>query len=826
MSSLAVRPARRVDRRFAQFSLRLAPRLTLALATIAPSLAAQDGGYQQPPAPIAQILDAEPTPAVTLGPTREWLLLLERRPLPPISEVGAPILRLAGDRLDPRTNTLTREVSYKGLRLRSVNGTIERRIATPGDARIANVRWSDDGASAAFTVTTDSGASLWLASVATGAARALTRPILNGAMGAPCEWLDGTRFLCRTIVAARGAAPRESVTPAGPVSQQSTGRAAPNRTYEDLLQSPFDEAEFDYYFTSQLAIVGTDGSLTPLGAPAIYFNADPSPDGKHILVETVHRPYSYLVPMDAFPRRVEIWDVSGKVEAQVADLPLQEEVGTSFDAVPAGPRDLDWRADAPATLVWTEALDGGNPNTKAAKRDRLRALAAPFAGEAATLGETEFRVGGITWGKPGLAIVSEQWWKTRRARTWKIDPDAPGTAPTLLFDRSSEDRYANPGGFVTAPNAHGRQVLLFAPDGRSAYLTGAGASAEGDRPFLDRYAFGSAPPARLWRSAAPYYEEVVAVLDPGAKRILTRRESVTEAPNYVVRDVGANRVTPLTAFKDPAPQFAGVSSQLITYTRADGVRLSAKLYLPAGYSKEKQGRLPFLFWAYPQEFKTAAAAAQVIGSPYRFTRPTGPSHLFVLTQGYGVLDGPTMPIIGEGTKEPNDTYVDQLVASAQAAVDKVVEMGVADRDRIAVGGHSYGAFMTANLLSHSHLFRAGIARSGAYNRTLTPFGFQAEERDYWKARDIYTRMSPFSYADSVSAPILLIHGMADDNSGTFPIQSERYYAALKGNGKVARLVMLPAEAHGYRARESIGHTLWEMVAWLDKYVRPVRKPNV
>jgi dipeptidyl aminopeptidase/acylaminoacyl peptidase len=293
-----------------------------------------------------------------------------------------------------------------------------------------------------------------------------------------------------------------------------------------------------------------------------------------------------------------------------------------------------------------------------------------------------------------------------------------------------------------------------------------------------------------------------------------------------VRDVGANRVTALTAFTDPAPQFAGVSAQLITYTRADGVRLSAKLYLPAGYSKEKQGRLPFLFWAYPQEFKTAAAAAQVIGSPYRFTRPTGPSHLFVLTQGYGVLDGPTMPIIGEGTKEPNDTYVDQLVASAQAAVDKVVALGVADRDRIAVGGHSYGAFMTANLLSHSRLFRAGIARSGAYNRTLTPFGFQAEERDYWKARDIYTRMSPFSYADSVSAPILLIHGMADDNSGTFPIQSERYYAALKGNGKVARLVMLPAEAHGYRARESIGHTLWEMVAWLDKYVKPVRKPNV
>src|SRR5687767_9487120 len=280
----------------------------------------------------------------------------------------------------------------------------------------------------------------------------------------------------------------------------------------------------------------------------------------------------------------------------------------------------------------------------------------------------------------------------------------------------------------------------------------------------------------------------------------------------------SGRSTALTEFKDPAPQFAGVTRELIKYKRADGVDLSATLYLPAGYDRSR-GPLPFLFWAYPQEFKTAAAAAQVRGSPHRFVRPQGASHLFLLTQGYGVLDDPAMPIVGEGTAEPNDTYIEQLVAGAKAAVDEVVRRGVADRERIAIGGHSYGAFMTANLLAHTDLFRTGIARSGAYNRTLTPFGFQAEERTYWEATDIYTKMSPFTYATRINEPILLIHGGADDNSGTFPVQTERFFAALKGAGATARYVVLPNEAHSYRARESTLHTLWEMSDWMDRYVK-------
>ncbi|HET7551704.1 MAG TPA: prolyl oligopeptidase family serine peptidase [Gemmatimonadaceae bacterium] len=795
-----------------------------AALAASPALAAAQDGYRQPPAPIAQILDAEPTPSVSVSPDHSWLLLMERQDLPPISEVAGPELRLAGERISPRTNDRTRERGFDGLRLRSVDGDAERAIQTPSGGRLGDVSWSSDGSRIAFTVTSDSGVSLWVAEVASGKSRAVTGPVLNGTTGAPCQWRSASSFACRLVVADRGAPPPEPTVPAGPIIQESKGRAAPNRTYEDLLESPHDEALFDYYFSSQVALVSLDGRITPVGEPGVHSSADPSPDGRYLYVETVHKPYSYLVPMGRFPVRMEIWDSAGAVVRKIADRPSQEAIALGFDAVTTGPRRVSWRNDAASTLVWAEALDGGDPRREAAKRDRLVALGAPFSGSPVTLLEVESRIRNVTWGNDQLSLVDEYWWKNRHTRTWIVNPTAPGKA-RKLFDRSTEDRYGDPGRFVTARGKLGTEVLLTTKGGKSAYLTGTGASQEGDRPFLDRIDMATGKTTRLWRSQAPYYEQVVELLDADGRRIVTRRESVKDVPNYFLRDLSRKgRLTQLTAFEDPAPQFAGVTSRLIRYKRADGVDLSATLYLPAGYDTS-QGPLPFLFWAYPREFRSATAASQTVGSPYRFTRPSGMSHLFLLTQGYGVLDGPTMPIIGEGSAHPNDHYVEQLVSSAAAAVDEVVRLGVADRDRIAIGGHSYGAFMTANLLAHSRLFAAGIARSGAYNRSLTPFGFQQEERTYWKALDVYTRMSPFTYADSVKAPILLIHGMADDNSGTFPVQSERFYAALKGNGATVRYVQLPAEAHGYRARESVGHTLWEMVNWLDTWVKNAHKPT-
>jgi dipeptidyl aminopeptidase/acylaminoacyl peptidase len=470
--------------------------------------------------------------------------------------------------------------------------------------------------------------------------------------------------------------------------------------------------------------------------------------------------------------------------------------------------------------VTVEALDKGNPRNTVPKRDQVSLLSAPFTGTATPFVQTEYRFAGITWVSPNVAFVNERLSRGARLRTWMIDPSAPnGGTPKMIWDRSAEERYSDPGSWVMVqdPNSD-RLVPLRSADGRYLYLRGSGASAEGERPFLDRFDITTGKTERLWQSQAPQYEQVLAVVDPAGNRIITQRESPTEAPNYFVRDVKSGTSTQLTRLTDPAPYFANVKSELITYTRPDGVKLSATLYLPPGYDKS-QGRLPFFFWAYPREFQSADAASQLAGSPYQFRRPSRQNYLMLLMHGYGVLDGPAMPIVGAAGKEANDTYIQQLVASAQAAVDKIVEMGVADRDRIAVGGHSYGAFMTVNLLAHSDIFRTGIAESGAYNRTLTPFGFQAEPRTYWEAPEVYNAMSPFNYANKINEPVLLIHGQRDDNSGTFPIQSERLYAAIKGNGGNVRYVQLPLEPHGYTARETQRHLLWEYINWLDKYVK-------
>nr|MCU0622641.1 prolyl oligopeptidase family serine peptidase [Gemmatimonadaceae bacterium] len=619
--------------------------------------------------------------------------------------------------------------------------------------------------------------------------------------------------------------PVAPAVPDGPITQQAlTGSADRAATFQDLLKSPFDEQVFEHFGTSQLGLVALDGTVVPLGAPAMRTSVEASPDGRFLLVSTISRPFSYTVPLNYFPTRTEVWSLDGAVVKTVVNRPLTERVPWGGDGALTGPRGVQWRRDVEATLAWIEALDGGDGNAKADKRDKIVLLEAPFAGTPRTLVETAWRARGITWGTNTLAIAREGVSKTRRARTWIIDPSG-AAPPRQLWERSSEDRYTDPGDFLTGRDARGQSRLLTTPDGKFAFLAGEGAGPEGDRPFVDRFELATGKTTRLFQSAAPYFEQPIGMLDAAGTVALTRRESKTEVPNYFVRDF-VRRIAPrpLTQFTDPAPQFANVTSQLITYTRNDGVKLSATLYLPPGYDKTRDGPLPFFLWAYPLEFRSREAASQVVGSPYRFVRPNGASHLYLLTQGYGVMDNPTMPIVGADGKEPNDSYVEQLTASAKAAVDTIVAMGVADRARIGVGGHSYGAFMTANLLAHTRLFKAGIARSGAYNRTLTPFGFQGEDRSYWEAPDLYERMSPFTYANKIKDPILLVHGMADNNTGTFPIQSERMYAALKGNGATVRYVQLPGESHGYTARESVGHTLAEMTAWLDQFVKP-KKPT-
>lgn len=804
---------------------RALPAFVLIAALAGPALAQEALTYQQPPAPIADILDARPTPTASLSPDRATLALYDRANLPPIAELAEPMLRLAGYRINPRNNgpANSRVAWLTGLSFQPVAGGPARAVQLPAAARFMSPSWSPDGKSVALLMDAPAGLELWVADVASGQARRLTEARVNAAAGGAYDWApDSSALLVRMVPEGRGAAPDVSRPPAGPIIEESMGRTAPARTYQDLLSNAGDEALFDHYFTSQLTYVPLNGRARTLGAPAVHLGAGISPDGRYVLRTAIKRPYSYVVPAGLFPTEITVLDLQGREVHRVADLPLRDNIPTPFDAVAPGPRSVNWRSDAPATLVWVEARDGGDPRVEAEVRDRVFLQAAPFTAAPTRLVDLRDRYAGVTWGDADTALVSSRWFNTRRETRLVVDPSNPGEGRVLL-ERNYQDRYNNPGSPVTEPNAAGFPVMRFAGDGR-VLMSGPGATREGEYPFLAAMDLATGQSERLWTSATGDYESVVGILDDDARRLVTRRETRNDPPNLYVRNLdapqqGTGAPDALTQFPDPAPQLAGVTRQLVTYTRADGVALSGTLYLPAGYDKDRDGPLPLVMWAYPAEFTDAAVAGQVVDTANRFVRPGGSSHLFLLTQGYAVLDDPSMPIVGRDGAEPNDTYIEQLKASAEAAVNAVVEMGVADRDRIAVGGHSYGAFMTANLLAHTDLFRTGIARSGAYNRTLTPFGFQAEQRTYWEATDTYTEMSPFTYANRVNEPILLIHGEADDNSGTFPVQSERFYAALKGNGANVRYVVLPLEAHGYRARESVGHTLWEMTRWLDQHVK-------
>ncbi|MCX6550041.1 MAG: prolyl oligopeptidase family serine peptidase [Acidobacteria bacterium] len=780
-------------------------------ACVVPAVQAQqppqlETGYQLPPKVIVDILDAPPPPTAIVSPARDVVALLDRVSMPRIADLAEPMLRLGGSRINPRTNGPHNPRTVIGITLKKIADGTETKTVLPAGTRLGPPSFSPDGKWLSFLVYRSNGIELWMADTATAQAKAVTSATINGLGG--CSWLqDSSAQLCHFILTSRSPAPAQPAVPTGPRVQESLGKAAPAATYQDLLTSAHDESLYEYYFTSQLAIVTPAGAKTPIGKPAIFAQASMSPDGQFVLVARTKRPFSRLIPASEFPQDLEIWNRKGDVVRKIGEQPLGE--GVPIGGVAIGPRSLEWQATQPNTVVWAEALDNGNPRNKVPARDKVLTLKAPFTGEPSEMAKTEFRFNDVAWTEKGLAMLRESDRATRMTRTWLID--APGAAPRKLWERKQQDRYADPGMPMYRP---GRDYVL--QSGDAIYLAGAGASPQGDRPFLDRLNLKTLTTERLFQTDDKSYETVTTLLDDEAKQVLTRWETKTDVPNYYVRDLGTGARRALTQLKDPAPQLMGLRKQLVTYDRKDGVTLSATVYLPPDY---KPGtKLPFVLWAYPAEFTDAATASQVSGSANRFTTISGASQLLFLTQGYGVMDNPTMPIIGPG-ETANDTYVEQLVASAEAAIDKIVDMGVADRDRIGVAGHSYGAFMTANLLAHSRLFRAGAARSGAYNRTLTPFGFQNEERTFWEVPEVYSKMSPFWFAHTIEDPILLIHGEADNNSGTFPIQSERFYMALKGNGKTVRYVTLPLEAHGYASRESNLHVLSEWITWFDTYVK-------
>lgn len=790
-----------------------------ALLTVLPVLLAQEpsGGYMSPSPEITAVLTARPSPAVLLSPRGDVLLVRERPGLPPVAELAEPELRLAGRRFNPDNAAPTRRLTSDGMRLVSLADGASRDVTgLPGDPRLDDFDYSPDGERVAFTQTTAHSVELWVLDVGSARARRVTDAALNAIAGKPFVWSPDSRgFIARLLPSDRGATPAAPMTPDGPIIEEATGRRAAARTYQDLLRTDHDEATLEFHLKSRLARVAVDGRVTPLGEAELATDFAISPDGRWLLVTLVERPFSRTVGLTRFAAHTEVRPLSGGSAVVVSKLAVADNIPSGADAVRSGRRTVRWRSDEPATVWFVEAQDRGDPARDSKIRDVVSIWRAPFDTDPVPIAKLARRFGGVTWGDASLAVVTETWRKTRAVGILAVDPSQPETEPRTWFEYSSQDSYAKPGDFVTRQNAAGLSVLRRAADG-SLFLIGEGATAEGNLPFLDKFDPATGESTRLFRSGSEVLERPVSILDESGIRFLTSRESVTMQPNYHVRS--ASGISQITDFPNPYPGLEGVTKEFIRTTRADGVGLTATLWLPPDW-KPESGALPTLLWAYPREFVSADDAGQVTGSPNQFSR-ISPSRLaWLVLAGYAVLDEASMPVVGRDGAEPNDTFIEQIVMNARALIDEAAKRGVTDPARVGVAGHSYGAFMTANLLAHCDLFKAGIARSGAYNRTLTPFGFQGESRTYWEAPEVYDTLSPFHSAGTIDHPILLIHGMADNNSGTFPIQTERLFAALRGLGKTARYVQLPLESHGYASRESVLHVAWESQRWLDIHVK-------
>jgi len=781
--------------------------------------------WQSPPQDIMKVLHAPKLPWVWTAPTGEYLFLADPVLFPKLAEMAAPMHKLAGMRVNPVLNARHGQHGATSPRLVRVDNGTTIALNIGENAEVHNVRWTADGKRFALTIGHADHMGLWVGSV-DGKISKIENIALNPLMGTSVKWLpDQKRLLVRRIPQ-RGSAPEPPSVPIGPMIIEGEGASA-RSTYEarNLLETAHDDALFEYYTTSELVIVDPKkDKIMVIGKPAPYYTADFSPDGKFILILYLVEPWSHEVAWWRFASETEVWNEKGDLVAKIASLPLANEV--PIHGVPTGPRSISWRPTAPNTLFWVEALDGGNPVAKVSHRDKLMSLEAPFTAEPKEVFRAEFRIQPWrnAWGAEGGTLMLTQRERIKRWRyIWLLDVDKGTSRP--WFDLDEGDRYGDPGYPVFRPLPNGRWVMH--QQENAIYFRGSGGTEKGDRPFLDLRNLDTGETERLFRCDPNRYEYFCAFAGKKSRFVL-RSESAIDVPNYYLASFG-NKIdaaegeatrsitrVPITRFEDPTPQLREIKKRIVHYEREDGVPLSFNLHLPPGYVEGTP--LPTVLYAYPLEYSGKTTAGQVRGSAQRFMRIYGASHLYFLLRGYAVLDRTAMPMLGD-PETTYDTFVPQLVDDAEAAVAKAVEMGITDPKRIGIIGHSHGGLMVANLLAHTDLFCAGIARSGSYNKTTQPFGYQSERRSLFEARDAYIQASPTFFADKVNEPVLIIHGDDDSNPGTLTFQSEVFFEAVRGSGGTARLVLLPFEDHGYRAQESVEHVLWEQLRWFDKYVK-------
>jgi dipeptidyl aminopeptidase/acylaminoacyl peptidase len=810
----------------------------LASAAPAPTAASAPHGYDLPPKNILDVLHAPEPPGAYVSPTRQAMLLVTVQAFPPMSRVAAPYLKLAGSRVEIANHSKHDTPGGYGVtpcavafQLVSVPAGKVTPVALPAGACTGRPYWSADGKRFAFANTARDAVELWVGDAATGALRKVPRVRLNPMLDSDLQWMpDNRALLVKLVPDNMGAPPPEPPVPVGPNIQETGSGKGESSTYEnrDTLKSPHDEDLFDWYARSQVALVDAGTlAVTRVGKAGNIADVDPAPDGQHLLVATLHKPYSYVTTSERFPREIEVWNIAKRAavtSTTIASIPLTDRVPVA--GVPTGPRDFAWRPTDPATLVWAEALDGGDWKVNVPQRDKVLLQKAPFTAAPVEIARTAQRFEGFAWTeRTDLALLQEYDENRHWRHTSLMDVDHPQAAPRVLWDLSSDEKYADPGNPVYRAQASGQYLIR--TQGDTIWLSGNGASPDGDRPFLDRLDLKTGKSERLFRSDRDALERFVGFTGDDDHRLLTWHQSVSSPPNAYLRTLGASATAAaageaafesarvaVTHIPDPTPAVRAIQKRLVTYKRADGVDLSFTLYTPPGYVEGT--RVPTILYAYPLDFADASKAGQVTGSQATFTRLR--QYQLLLLAGYAIIDRASFPVIGD-PKKAYDDYLPQLVADAKAAVDEAVRLGVADPERVGVTGHSHGALMTVNLIAHSDLFRAGVATSGSYNKTLTPFGFQNERRSVWEAPEVYEKVSPFFSADKIKLPLLIMHGADDANPGTTPLQSQKLFEAIRGNGGTARLVMLPNEPHWYSAMESQEQQIYEMVRWFDMYVK-------
>ncbi|MDQ0475789.1 S9 family peptidase [Chryseobacterium sp. MDT2-18] len=797
-------------------------RLTaIALLFVVFASAQENITYQKPSAEIMQLADFERAPSVFMDSKREQMIFSYRDTYKSLDDLSQDEMKLAGLRVNPITNISSTMTYVNNLKTRKLKDKTEAQVkGLPANARIAYLSFSPDEKKLAFTNTTKNAVELWILDLATNTAKKISNQPLNANLGNPYVWMsDSQNLLVKQIPSNRNALIDEKQNlPTGPTVSNSDGKVSQNRTYQDLLKNPQDEANFETLAKSDLVKISVNGDQQKFKDADIYTSVNFSPDGNYLMLTTIQKPYSYIVPLSRFPMTSTVYDKNGNVVKVVNETPLNEIMPKGFSSVRTGKRNISWRADQPSTLVFAEALDGGDQAKKVDYRDELFVWEAPFnTTPPKSFFKTQQRFSGIDWSNGNIAVVSDNWYDTRNSKTYLIN--LKDNSSKIIDDRNYQDVYSDPGSFAETKNQFGRNVIDV--KNNKANLIGSGFTKAGQFPFIDELDLGKMSKKRVYTSKLTKSKEsIVDILDAKNGQVLVVEQSPSQYPNYFVRNIKNGKATAVTHFANPFESIKNVYKEVITYKRNDGVELTGTLYLPANYDRKNHTeKLPLLIWAYPREYVSKDTAGQNTQNPNDFTFPSYGSFIYWVTKGYAVLDDASFPIIGEGKAEPNDTFITQLVADGRAAIDAVDKLGYIDRTKVAVGGHSYGAFMTANLLTHSKDYACGIARSGAYNRTLTPFGFQSEQRNYWDVPEIYNTMSPFMQADKMKTPLLLIHGEADNNPGTFTLQTERYFQALKNLGAPVRMVLLPKESHGYAAKENVLHTLWEQDQFLEKCLK-------